>query len=81
MDTFSHEPGVLQRVSQTTLSDLARLRKEASVEIDRLIAFLDVTDQYVMTELEIDDGETGIGDRDGVLEQIGTQDWQQGAIA
>ena len=30
---------------------------------------------------ERDDGDSGIGDRDGLLEQVGTQDWQQGAMA
>jgi len=32
-------------------------------------------------DLELDDAETGIGDLDGLLEQVGTQDWQQGALA
>jgi len=43
---------VQQRGQQTALSDLARLRKEASAEIDRLIAFLDASDPYAATELE-----------------------------
>lgn len=122
---------IQQRARQTALSDLARLRKEASAEIDRLIAFLDASDPYVMTgleddisadleddnpaedddpaendlddepalgsldhnhtqerwaaggrrDLEQDHAESGIGDRDGLLEQVGTQDWQQGALA
>lgn len=47
-----------QRERETTLQRLARLRKEASAEIDRLIAFLDASDPYVMTEREeqVDDG-------------------------
>ncbi|WP_426615395.1 hypothetical protein [Bradyrhizobium sp. McL0616] len=47
-----------ERARQTALHDLARLRKEASAEITRLIAFLDASDPYVMTELEdgADDG-------------------------
>ncbi|AND89810.1 hypothetical protein [Bradyrhizobium diazoefficiens] len=123
-------PAVTGRVS-----DLARLRKEAAAEITRLIAFLDASDPYVMTELEdecedegaqcedegaehdgrepdvdaepslgscdpsmwggdqtrwasggrrdleSDPAESGIGDHDGLLEQVGTQDWQQGAMA
>ncbi|MCK1693842.1 hypothetical protein [Bradyrhizobium sp. 144] len=123
--------GIQQRERARALSDLARLRKEASAEITRLIAFLDASDPYVMTELEedisadledddpaenddptendLDDepslgsldhhhsqerwaaggrcdleqdqAESGIGDLDGVLEQLGTQDWQQGAMA
>ena len=28
---------------------------------------------------EQDDGESGIGDYDGLMEQVGTQDWRQGA--
>lgn len=85
----------------------------------RLIAFLDASDEYVMTEREYDDcdredcfeddepylgsldghysqerwasggsddleqdlAESGIADLDGLLEQVGTQDWQQGAMA
>jgi hypothetical protein len=43
---------IQQRERATALSDLARLRKEASAEIDRLIAFLDASDPYVSTELE-----------------------------
>jgi len=43
---------VQQRERETTLLSLARLRKEAAAEIDRLIAFLDACDPYVTTELE-----------------------------
>jgi hypothetical protein len=112
---------------------IGRLRKEAGDEIDRLIRFLDKTDDYVSRELEdqVDDGpiddneldgpengedeqsdppeaslgsldgrddqtawaagdrrdleqdpaESGIGDHDGLGEQVGSQDWQQGAMA
>jgi hypothetical protein len=35
---------------------IGRLRKEARDEIDRLIGFLDHTDDYVSRELEIEDG-------------------------
>lgn len=41
-----------QRERKASLQRLARLRKEASAEIDRLIAFLDASDPYVTTELE-----------------------------
>ncbi|WP_187434963.1 hypothetical protein [Bradyrhizobium cytisi] len=68
-------------MSAKALNDLARLREEASAEIERLIAFLDASDPYVMTGLELDDGETGIADLDGLLEQVGTQSWQAGALA
>jgi hypothetical protein len=112
---------------------IGRLRKEARDEIDRLIRFLDKTDNYVSRELEdnVDDGpiddneldgpengedeesdppewslgsldgqtdqaswaagsrgdleqdpaESGIADFDGLHEQVGTRDWQQGAMA
>jgi hypothetical protein len=32
-------------------------------------------------DLELDGAESGIGDADGLHEQVGTQDWQQGAMA
>ncbi|MBB4375626.1 hypothetical protein [Bradyrhizobium sp. SBR1B] len=41
------------------LKTLAQLREEASTEIERLIAFLDQTDFYVRTELEMD-GDEGV---------------------
>ncbi|MCK1288585.1 hypothetical protein IVB41_32265 [Bradyrhizobium sp. 44] len=47
-----HGLGIQQRERERALGDLARLRKEASAEITRLIAFLDASDPYVMTELE-----------------------------
>lgn len=106
---------------------IGRLRKEARDEIDRLIRFLDETDDHMEREpdgddepsdtdedadpeeddgtaepslgslchrlsqeqwgvagdrrdLEHDDAESGIADLDGLLEQAGTQDWQQGAM-
>lgn len=48
---------IQQRERARALSDLARLRKEASAEIERLITFLDASDPYVITECEeaIDD--------------------------
>jgi hypothetical protein len=107
---------------------IGRLRKEARDEIDRLIRFLDETDNHMErepddegdgdSELEQDDpseddslsepslgafeghddqrvswkagtrsdreldaAESGIGDGDGLLEQIGRQDWQSGVMA
>lgn len=45
---------VQEQARETALTDLARLRKEAMAEIDRLIAFLDASDTYVMNELEPD---------------------------
>ncbi|UPJ31021.1 hypothetical protein [Bradyrhizobium sp. CW1] len=130
--------GIQQRERQASLHTLARLRKEASAEITRLIAFLDQSDPYVMTELEDecedegaqcdggggeegceDEGadtsdrepslgscdpsmgggdqtrwaagdrrdleddptESGIGDHDGLLEQVGWQDWMHTVMA
>jgi hypothetical protein len=32
-------------------------------------------------DLEQDPAESGIGDDDGLAEQVGSQDWQQGAMA
>lgn len=32
-------------------------------------------------DLERDPAESGIGDRDGLLEQVGTEDWRQGSMA
>ncbi|WP_354102184.1 hypothetical protein [Bradyrhizobium sp. RT7b] len=32
-------------------------------------------------DIELDPAESGIGDLDGLLEQVGSQDWQQGAMA
>jgi hypothetical protein len=102
---------------------IGRLRKEARDEIDRLIRFLDDTDNHMEREpddegddaeleddnpaeddglaepslgsignyahsdqrawaaggrrdLEQDDGESGIGDRDGLDEQVPFRDWQ-----
>ena len=43
---------IQQRERQKTLQRLAKLRKKAAAEIERLIAFLDQSDPYVMTELE-----------------------------
>lgn len=89
---------------------IGRLRKEARDEIDRLIQFLDDTDNHMEMEpddegddadaepslgslgdhhpnqerwaaggsrdLEVDDGETGIADQDGLDEQVPFRDWQ-----
>ncbi|MDH2402008.1 hypothetical protein QCM77_18885 [Bradyrhizobium sp. SSUT18] len=34
-----------------------------------------------VNDYELDHSESGIGDHDGLLEQVGTQDWQQGGMA
>jgi hypothetical protein len=106
---------------------IGRLRKEARDEIDRLIRFLDDTDNHMEREpedegedgaeleddnpaeddgtrepslgsldghhvdqtrwaagsradLERDPAESGIGDHDGLAEQVGSQDWQQAGM-
>ena len=43
---------IQQRERETSLQVLARLRKEAFAEIERLIAFLDACDPYAANELE-----------------------------
>ena len=45
-----------QQEADRLLADFQQLRQEARRTIDRLIAFLDRSDPYVMTELE-DDGD------------------------
>jgi hypothetical protein len=124
------EPAIYSRTPVTpeeAFQAIGRLRKEARDEIDRLIRFLDKTDDYVSRELEdsiddnphdeetddngednedadpaepslgssgdvhldqtrwaagsrrdleLDDGETGIADQDGLDEQVPFRDWQ-----
>lgn len=108
---------------------IGRLRKEARDEIDRLLRFLDDTENHMEMEpedegddseledddpaendlddepslgscdpsmggggqtrwafgdrrdLELDAAESGIGDHEGLYEQVGSQDWQSGAMA
>ncbi|WP_256807783.1 hypothetical protein [Bradyrhizobium sp. Bra64] len=50
-----------QRAREKALLRLARLRKKAMAEIERLISFLDQSDPYVMTEAEPDDDEPSLG--------------------
>jgi hypothetical protein len=50
-----------QRERERALKRLVKLRKKAADEIEKLIAFLDQSDTYVMTELEEDDRED-VGD-------------------
>lgn len=104
VDSFSCQPATGQPVQAKALGDLARLRKEVSAEIERLLAFLDCTEPDPDLEpslgslgehhpdqtrwaaggqrdLEQDPAESGIGDLDGLLEQVGSQDWQQAVMA
>jgi hypothetical protein len=45
-----------QRERERALRRAAKLRRKASDEIDRPLAFLDASDPYAMTELEQEDG-------------------------
>jgi hypothetical protein len=54
--------------------DIGRLRREAMEEIDRLLQFLDATETDA--DLEEDLSESGIGDQDGLDEQVPFRDWQ-----
>src|SRR5689334_12991830 len=45
---------VQRRTRGASLQTLAKLRREAAAEIERLIAFLDASDPYVASELEDD---------------------------
>ena len=62
---------------------IGRLRKEARDEIDRLIRFLDKTDDYVSRELEVEDGndepegdeEPSLGSFDRMADQ--SKAWQR----
>jgi hypothetical protein len=123
------EPAIYYKTPVTpedAFQAIGRLRKEARDEIDRLIRFLDDTDNHMEFEpedegddaeledddpaeddglrepslgsvgdvhfdqrrwaagdrrdLEQDPTESGIADLDGLLEQVGSQDWQHGGI-
>lgn len=64
---------IQQRERVRALSDLARLRKEAAAEITRLIAFLDASDPYAMTELEDECGDEGAQCEDEGAEHDGRE--------
>jgi hypothetical protein len=64
---------------------IGRLRKEARAEIDRLIRFLDKTDDYVSRELEDDDDREQVGDDEpslGSFDRMTNQDkaWRQQSL-
>lgn len=63
-------PGLARQERQrlSLLRRLAKAREKASSEIERLIRFLDDTDVYVLTELEIDNAEPS---DDEILEAAG----------
>lgn len=66
-DSFAQRLAEQEHARQNAIGRLRRLRKEASAEIARLIAFLDASDPYVMTELEDDDDREEVGDAEPSL--------------
>lgn len=79
--------GLLQQQERraASLKTLAKLRQQAAAEIDRLIQFLDQSDEYVMTELEdgderedVGDSEPSLGSFDRMTDQ--TKSWRQGGL-
>jgi hypothetical protein len=67
--------------SEEIFQAIGRLRKDARNEIDRLIRFLDKTDDYVSRELEDDDDREAVGDDEpslGSFDRMVDQDkaWQ-----
>jgi hypothetical protein len=66
-ESLSRRLAIQEHRRQKALHALARLRKEASEEIARLIAFLDASDPYVMTEPEDDDDREEVGDSEPSL--------------
>jgi hypothetical protein len=67
-----------------SLQTLRRMRGEARGEIDRLIAFLDASDPYAMSELEDDDDREEVGDSEpslGSFDRMTNQEksWRAGS--
>ncbi|MCK1603925.1 hypothetical protein IVB02_21410 [Bradyrhizobium sp. 166] len=67
-----------ERRRQTALARLAKLRATARAEIDRLIAFLDASDGYVMNELEAEEAEPSLASLDCRIDQT---NWAGGGSA
>jgi hypothetical protein len=75
-------PGLVQqqRKRERALRRIAKLRQKASNEIERLLAFLDESDAYASTELELSevdleyggDDEPSLGSSDRTFDQDGT---------
>jgi len=57
-DSINANLAIQERQKAKAIRRLRRLREKASTEIDRLISFLDASDEYVQAELEegADDG-------------------------
>ncbi len=84
-DSFAHRLADQEQERRGNISKLLRLRKEASAEIHRLIAFLDASDPYVTTELEDDDDREEVGDNEpslGSFDRLTDQEksWRQGGL-
>jgi hypothetical protein len=86
VDSILSGLAIQQRDRETTLQRLAGLRKEASAEIERLIAFLDASDPYASTELEqqvddepVDDNELD-GPENGEDEESDPAEWSLGSL-
>lgn len=62
-----------ERAREKALKRLAKLRKKAAAEITRLIAFLDASDPYVMTERE-DGADDGPCDTDELEQDLASPD-------
>ena len=76
MKAKRYSPETSQKLIREQALHLADLRTRAADEIDRLIAFLDASDAYVMTELEdepdledVGDSEPSLGSFDRMLNQ------------
>jgi hypothetical protein len=66
-DEISRRLAVQERERAKTHRRIRKLREKASSEIDRLIAFLNASDEYVTTELEDDDDREPVGDEEPSL--------------
>lgn len=82
-------PALQELARQSSIRTLAKLRKEAAAEITRLIAFLDASDPYVMTEREdqVDDGpcdtdelEVSEGDDEPGQDEEPSLGWSTGGV-
>ena len=89
INTSSNNPLGLarqQRARERALRRVAKLRRKASDEIERLLAFLDASDPYVSTELEQEDGndepegheEPSLGSFDRITDQ--SKAWRQQSL-
>ena len=75
---------VQQQERELAIDIVRKLRAEARDEIDRLLAFLDQSDEYVMTEREPDGDEDEEGDpgEDGADDEpsLGSHEAREGGV-